>query len=215
MKDVRSSLRSSFAWTFTGNALYAAAQWAILSLIAKLGGGEMLGQYALAVALTTPVVMLSHLNLRAVLATDVEGRYPFGDYLAVRLGVTALSLAAIAILALVFGGVGRLGVTILVTGLWQSLDTVSDIYYGAMQRRDEMSRIARSMMARGLASASVFGIVLWMARDLVWALAARRGGRATGWLGLAGRAGHPGDRAAAGAGAHAGLAEHQPAALRD
>jgi O-antigen/teichoic acid export membrane protein len=166
------SLRSGFAWTFTGNALYAAAQWAILSLIAKLGGADMLGQYALAVALTTPVVMLSHLNLRAVLATDVEGCYPFGDYLAVRLGATALSLAAIAILALVFGGSGPLAATILVTGLWQSADTVSDIYYGAMQRRDEMSRIARSMMARGLASACVFGIVLWTARDLVWALAA-------------------------------------------
>src|ERR1039458_10701282 len=78
------SLRSSFAWTLAGNGLYAAAQWATLSLAAKLGGSEMLGQYALAVALTTPLVMLSHLNLRAVLATDLDGRHPFGDYVAVR-----------------------------------------------------------------------------------------------------------------------------------
>jgi O-antigen/teichoic acid export membrane protein len=184
MNDVRSalgreppspapaSLRASFAWTFAGNALYAAAQWAVLSLTAKLGGGEMLGQYALAVAVTTPVVMLSHLNLRAVVATDTERRHPFGDYLAVRLAVTALGLAAIALLALVVGGSGPLAAVILVTGLWQSMDTVSDIYYGAMQRRDEMGRIARSMMARGLASAGVFGIALWMWRDLVWALEA-------------------------------------------
>ncbi|MDP2995871.1 MAG: hypothetical protein Q8N47_00195, partial [Bryobacterales bacterium] len=111
------SLRSSFAWTFTGNVIYAAGQWAILSLIAKLGGGEMLGQYALAVAVTTPVVMLSHLNLRAVLATDVGRQRPFGDYLAVRLGITGLSLAAIAILALVSGPLGPLAAVILVTGL--------------------------------------------------------------------------------------------------
>src|SRR5450759_675147 len=125
------SLRSSFAWTLAGNGIYAAAQWAILSLAAKLGGSEMLGQYALAVALTTPLVMLSHLNLRAVLATDLA----------------------------------------------QSSETLSDIYYGAMQRRDEMDLIARSMMARGLVSVCAFGLALYVLRDLVWALAAVAAGR--------------------------------------
>jgi len=171
------SLRSSFAWTFTGNAIYAAGQWAILSLVAKLGGGEMLGQYALAGAVTTPVVMLSHLNLRAVLATDVSGQRPFGDYLAVRLGITGLSLAAIAILALVSGHLGPLTAVILVTGLSLSTESVSDIYHGAMQRRDEMERIARSMIARGIVSAAAFGAALWFARDLVWALVAMTAGR--------------------------------------
>lgn len=166
------SLRSSFAWTLAGNGLYAAAQWATLSLAAKLGGSEMLGQYALAVALTTPLVMLSHLNLRAVLATDLDGRHPFGDYVAVRLGVSGLSLAGIAILALVSGHSGSLAAVILVTGLAQSSETVSDIYYGAMQRRDEMELIARSMMARGLVSVCAFGLALYAFRDLVWALAA-------------------------------------------
>jgi O-antigen/teichoic acid export membrane protein len=155
---------------------YAAAQWAILSLIAKLGGSEMLGQYALAVALTTPLVMLSHLNLRAVLATDVDGRQPFGDYVAVRLGVSGLSLVGIAILALVSGHSG-LAAVILVTGLAQSSETVSDIYYGAMQRRDEMALIARSMIARGLVSVCAFGLTLYVVRDLVWALAAVAMGR--------------------------------------
>jgi O-antigen/teichoic acid export membrane protein len=170
------SLRSGFAWTLAGNGLYAAAQWAILSLLAKLGGSEMLGQYALAVALVTPLVMLSHLNLRAVLATDVDGRQPFGDYLAVRLGVSGLSLVGIAILALASGH-AELAAAILVTGLAQSSETVSDIYYGAMQRRDEMSLIARSMIARGLVSVCAFGLALYVFRDLVWALTAMAAGR--------------------------------------
>jgi O-antigen/teichoic acid export membrane protein len=171
------SLRSSFAWTLAGNGLYAAGQWAILSLIAKLGGREMLGQYALAVALITPLVMLSHLNLRAVLATDVAGRRPFGDYLAVRLGVSGLSLVGIAILALVSGRSGPLAAVILVTGLAQSSETVSDIYYGAMQRRDRMELIARSMMARAVVSVGAFGLALYLLHDLVWALAALAAGR--------------------------------------
>ena len=171
------SLKSSFAWTLAGNVIYAAAQWATLSLAAKLGGSEMLGQYALAVAIVTPLVMLSHLNLRAVLATDVEGRQPFGDYVAVRLGVSGLSLIAIAILALVSGHSGSLAAVILVTGLAQSSETVSDIYYGALQRRDEMAAIARSMITRGLVSVCAFGFTLYLFRDLVWALSAVAAGR--------------------------------------
>ncbi|HYW41971.1 MAG TPA: oligosaccharide flippase family protein [Bryobacteraceae bacterium] len=170
-------MRSSFAWTLAGNTFYAAAQWAALSLVAKLGGSEMLGQYALAVALTTPLVMLSHLNLRAVLATDMDGRQPFGNYLVVRLGVSGLGLVGIAILALVSGHAGSLAAVILVTGLAQSSETVSDIYYGAMQRRDEMELIARSMIARGLVSVCAFGVSLYVLRDLVWALAAVAAGR--------------------------------------
>ena len=177
------SLRLSFAWTLAGNVIYAAAQWATLSLAAKLGGSEMLGEYALAVAITTPLVMLSHLNLRAVLATDVEGRQPFGDYVAVRLGVSGLSLAGIAILARVSGHSGSLAAVILMTGLAQSSETVSDIYYGAMQRRDEMALIARSMIARGLVTVCAFGLSLYAFRDLVWALTAVAMGRlALLWL---------------------------------
>ena len=96
----RISLRANFVATFVGNVIFAASQWAVLSLIAKLGDNEMLGYYALALAIVTPVTMFSHLNLRAVLATDNAERHPFGDYLAVRLGTTALGLAAVSAIAL-------------------------------------------------------------------------------------------------------------------
>ncbi len=149
----------------------------MLSLLAKLGGREMLGEYALAVALTAPVAMLAHLNLRAVLATDVGGRRRFSDYLAVRFGVSGLGLAAMAVMALVFGRSGAMAAVIFLTGLAQTSETVSDAYYGAMQRRDEMDRIARSMMARGVLSALAFGVVLWMSGNLVWAVASIAAGR--------------------------------------
>jgi O-antigen/teichoic acid export membrane protein len=171
------SIRSGFAWTLAGNGLYAASQWAILSLTAKLGGPEMLGQYALVVALTTPVMMLAHLNLRAVLATDVARRHPFGDYLAVRLGASAVGILAVAWQAAASGRSRGLAAMILLAGLAQSSEAVSDIFYGAMQRRGEMPSIGRSMMARGLFSMAAFGVTLYGLGDLAWALAAMAAAR--------------------------------------
>jgi O-antigen/teichoic acid export membrane protein len=171
-----SSLRSSFAWTFAGNAVYGAGQWAILSLFAKLGGGEMLGQYALAVAVTTPALMLSHLNLRAVLATDMEHRHPLGDYVAVRLFASALGLAAIAVMAATAGS-WTLGAAILFTGVAQTAENLSDTYYGALQRRDRMDRIARSMMAKAGLAVLALAAALVLTRDLAAATGAIAAGR--------------------------------------
>jgi len=161
------SLRSNFAWAFAGNAFYAACQWGILSLIAKLGDQEMLGSYALAVAVATPVVMLSHMNLRAVLATDVERSHPFGDYLAVCLRTAAAGLAVIAAIAVVAGYTWPLAATIFLIGVSLNAENVSDLHYGLLQRREQMDQIARSMMLRGLLSVAAVGGVLWLTRDLV------------------------------------------------
>jgi O-antigen/teichoic acid export membrane protein len=166
------SLRRNFAWTIAGNAVYGASQWAILSLIAKLGGGEMLGQYALAVAVAMPLAMLSHLNLRAVLATDVKRRHPFHDYLAVRLGATAVSLVAIAVIALLSGYHGTEAAAIILMGFSLGAENVSDAYFGLMQRRERMDQIARSMIARGVVSVAALGSTLWLTRNLIWAVAA-------------------------------------------
>jgi len=165
-----SSLRSHVSWAFAGNSIYAAGQWAILSLFAKLGGSEMLGQYALAVAIVSPILMLSHLNLRAVLATDMGKQHPFGDYLAVRLGATAIGLAAIA--ALAFGHSPLLAGTIVGAGLAQSAENISDIYYGAMQRRERMDRIAISMIARAVVSVAAVATALALTGSILVAVGA-------------------------------------------
>lgn len=171
------SLRSGFAWTLAGNGVYGAGQWAVLSLVAKLGGAGMLGEYAWAVALSAPPVMLSHLNLRAVLATDSARRYPLGDYLAARLAATVAGLVVVAAIAAVAAHDRRTAILVLLAGVAQSAETLSDLYYGAMQRRERMDLVARSMMARGVLSAAAPGAVLALGGGLMAALAALAGVR--------------------------------------
>ncbi len=172
-----SSIRGDFAWTFVGNAVYAAGQWAVLSLFAKLGGAEMLGQYALALAVAAPVAMLAHLNLRSVLATDTGGRHPLGDYLALRLLVTACGLAAIAVLAAFTAETTAMRAAILIVGLGLASEAVSDLCYGALQRQDRMRQVAVSMMGRSLLSVAALALALWSSGNLGWAVGALAAGR--------------------------------------
>src|SRR5512132_1715656 len=93
-------MRANFGWILAGNVLNAAAQWAVLSLLAKLGGSRMLGEYAYGLAVAMPIAMLAHLNLRAVLATDVgSARGRLGDYLSVRFAASFAGIVAITVAA--------------------------------------------------------------------------------------------------------------------
>jgi O-antigen/teichoic acid export membrane protein len=68
-----------------GNMVYALCQFGILSSIAKLGNPTMMGQFALALAISAPIFMFSNMGLRPILATDAGGNYEFSEYLGLRI----------------------------------------------------------------------------------------------------------------------------------
>lgn len=142
------SLRLNFAWTLVGNVVYAACQWAMLIVLAKVGTPEMVGRLALGLAVVTPVMMLGNLQLRSVQATDAIGRYRFADYLSLRLITMVLALLVIGGLALA-GYRGETVFVILLLALSKSLEAVSDVFYGLLQQHERMDRIAKSMLVKG------------------------------------------------------------------
>jgi len=50
------SLRANFLWIFAGNGFYSVFQWMMLVALAKLGSPLMLGQFALGLAIASPVL---------------------------------------------------------------------------------------------------------------------------------------------------------------
>ncbi len=166
------SLRANFSWTFVGNIVYAACQWAMLVALAKLGSPEIVGQFALGLAITAPVIMLTNLQLRGVQATDARSEYRFGDYLGLRLAVTPLALLAIAAITLVSGYGWQTELVILFVGLAKVFESLSDVFYGLLQQHEQMDRIAISMMVKGPLSLVALVAALAITGSIVWGAAA-------------------------------------------
>lgn len=167
------SLRSNFTWTFFSNAIYAACQWVMLVILAKVGNPTLVGQFVLGTAVSAPIFMLFNMHLRGVQATDARHEFTFGDYLALRIVASFAALVAIDAIVVVFGYSGTTAAVILIIGLGRALDAVSDIYYGLLQQQERMDAIAPPMIANG--ALSVLGLALGMlvGNSVVWA--------ATGW----------------------------------
>src|SRR4029077_18772125 len=118
-------LRSDFTWVLAGNVLYSACQWGIVVALAKLGSPEKVGEYALGMAISAPIVLFANLQLRALLASDVNGQFSFGQYLASRLVSLVAALFVVAGAAVCAQAGWRLGAIIVLVGFAQALDFVS------------------------------------------------------------------------------------------
>lgn len=152
------TLRRNFSWTFTGNLVYAASQWGMLVLLAKLGSPEMVGQFTLGLAVTAPVIMFTNLQLRAIQATDAKHQYVFADYLGLRLVGTGLALLIIAGITLKAGYRWETSLVILAIALAKAFESVSDVFYGLIQQHERMDRIAIALMIKGPLSLLFLGL---------------------------------------------------------
>lgn len=158
------------SWGLFGSLTYAACQWGMLVVLAKLGSGEMLGQFALGFAIAAPVFLLTSLSLREVLSTDARGEHSFGDYLALRVISLLAGLLAIGAVTCVVGYRWETKAVILLVGGVKAIEAVSDVLYGLMQKHERTDLIAGSIVLRGLLSVVALGAGVYLSGSLVWGL---------------------------------------------
>ena len=169
--------KADFTWVLSGNVLYSACQWGVVVILAKLGSPEQVGEYALGLAVSAPVILFANFQLRALLASDVRDQFAFGQYLTFRLVSLGAALVAVAGVAALTEPSGRIAGITLLLGLAQTLDFVSETYYGFMQRHDRIDRLSVSLLLKGPLSLAALWGAMYITRDIVWAVVGLIAGR--------------------------------------
>ncbi|MBZ4420118.1 lipopolysaccharide biosynthesis protein [Myxococcus sp. RHSTA-1-4] len=168
----RRSAGRNFAWTLSAGLVYALAQWGVLVLLARLGTVERVGEFALGLAITAPVMLMARMQLRSLQATDARGAYGFEHYL----GLMGLNVLGGVLLcggiALVGGYSASAGVVIALLAVAKGFECLSDVFYGALQRAERMVFIARSIIAKSVLSVVLVALALWTTGSSVVAAAA-------------------------------------------
>lgn len=151
---------------------FAVCQWLTVVVLAKLASPAMVGQYALALGITVPIMLLSNLNLRAVQSTDVIEEHPFSHYVQLRFGTTVLALVACLIAAAVASSSHTTFLVIGFVALAKASESMSDVFYGRWQKWERMDRIAKSMLARGIGSLLALASVVRLTGSVAWGILA-------------------------------------------
>lgn len=164
------SLPRNFSWTLAGNLVYAACQWGYLVLLAHYTRPEVVGRFALGLAIAAPVFMFCNLNLRAVQATDAENHHTLHDFIGLRLITSIVALFIILVVLGVAGYTFEVSMVVVVIAVMKFVESLIGVLYGFFQKHEQMGTIARSMMLRGLVSVALFGVSLLLFGELLPAL---------------------------------------------
>ena len=166
------SVRHNFAWTLAGNSTFALCQWGIIVLLAKLGSADMVGQFALAVAVAFPITFIANLQLRVIFVTDLQGKYPTSQMLGLRLILSAIAVIGVLLAC----GIAHYGAAmtriVVAVAAAQLIDCLSENYYAVAQRRERMDRIARSQMIRSIVSLVALTITVFYTHNVFWGVVA-------------------------------------------
>jgi O-antigen/teichoic acid export membrane protein len=165
-------LRVNFSWTLTGSIVYGACQWGVLIVLARLGSPEVVGRFALALAVTAPVLMLTNLHLRAVQATDARRLYAFSEYLGLRVVSNIAALVIVAGIVLVVDYAREVTLVVAAVAVAKVIESTSDVFHGLLQQRERMDRIAKSRIMRGSLSLLAIAVVYWASGSLPMAVGA-------------------------------------------
>ncbi|HXE64422.1 MAG TPA: hypothetical protein VN519_12830 [Bryobacteraceae bacterium] len=154
------SLGANLIWMVAGTVWNGFCQWAVLIVLAKLGTLEMVGAYTLGVAIATPILMFSCLNLRSIFVTDQHAAFRFHEYFTLRLVMLAASIIAATGVGVVEGDRPELVFFIAAVTAAKALDYVSDIFYALLQREERMRAISLSLMLKGTLGLAAMAIAI-------------------------------------------------------
>lgn len=167
MKPKRKSLRSNFGWALYGNAVFQASQWLTLVVIAKLLEVTDVGNYALALAICTPITTFAGLRLRQVQVTDARDENRFSHLLALQFVMSVLAVLLIAGIALVLDYSNELKAVIVVVAIGQCVMLIRGLYIGFNQKQERMDTVAKSQTVLSLGSLGALLVTIWLTESLL------------------------------------------------
>lgn len=178
--EIAAPLWKGFSWVFAGMLVYVLSQWGMISVLSKLGNPEVVGIFSLGLAITTPIIVFSGLQLRQIQATDARADYKFGEYMRLRSFTIVLALSTITGVVLIAGYSWETVLIVIAVAASRAFESVSEIFYGFLQKRERMDIVARSMMIKGPATLLAFGAGFYITGSLLWAALAM----AVSWAGV-------------------------------
>lgn len=144
------SVWKDFAINTVGTVTYAAAQWSVLVILARLGTPQLVGQYALALAVAAPVIMFANMRLNVLLASDAARGHSVSAYLTARVVTSAAAVAGTLLLGAVSGSRGAPLLVLGLVAVAKAVESISDLAQGYFWLHRRFAAASMSLAVRGL-----------------------------------------------------------------
>lgn len=159
--------RGSFLFV-VGSLSWAVAQWFLVWLFARFAGGAVaVGEYSLALAVTTPVFILGNFGLRTIFLTFIE-RHSWRTYMNLRFSGIALSVC-ILLTYLLFTSTNEPWIWVALI-FQKSVDAYLDLQNGRIQRVNGLRQIGLLGLLKTVGTMIVAAVLIVVTQSVALAI---------------------------------------------
>lgn len=167
--DNRKTWASTTTWLLSANIARNIGLIAILILLARLTNSTAVGDYALSLAITTPIFGFFQLGLKGVVLT-LSPSVKFSIYLKVQ--TVAMMLAIVGSLGLGILISPKIELTIFLVSIWKCIDATSELCSAPLQKMHQPESIFYAYLVSALGSSLLVALLLLNFQNLNIALVA-------------------------------------------
>ena len=162
--------RRHMFWNMVGSFVYAFASMVLTAMVNHIIGEDQGGVFAFAFGtFGQQMFTVAYFGIRPFQITDVNKKYSFGDYLALRFATCAAAIM-VGIGYVAVSGYSRMKtLVILLMVCYKVIDGFADVYEAEFQRDGRLYLTGKSNTFRTLLSVASFLGTLYLTRNLVLA----------------------------------------------
>ncbi len=164
----RPSLRQDATWALSGATAQAAGQAMMMLALTRLTSVDIVGHYALGLAIATPLNLFADRALRMLQATATDDDFALADYLGFRAILGCLAMVAAVTLVLGWKLENVAAMVVLLVSLGRFVEGMAQTLYGRLHRAGRMRQIGQSQIIRALLSVvlAIVTLAVWRRLDL-------------------------------------------------
>jgi len=165
-------------WAVVARIVYVLAQLSLIAILAWMSDPLEVGTYILVLAVTGPAFMLTNLQLRVVLVTDVSGEFSIASYRKLRFLTVFFTFLCICFASTWIANSISTQLVFCIVALAKAVESISDIHIGLLERDEQIAVSSRSLMLRGILAVTAFSGSFYLWHNLAMACA----GMAFAWF---------------------------------
>ena len=171
MEDLRLH-RRGVVWNALGSAMFSLNTVVLVVAVSRTSDVDTVGFFGITLAIAQLLYIIGVFGANSLQMTDYRRQFSFADYFWLKLASCAL-MAAVCLLVVALGlsGAAKQLFTLLLTAFFV-LVAVGELYQSLFFQHNRLDLSGKALFYRMLVSTAAFVAALYLAMDIVWALAA-------------------------------------------
>lgn len=172
MEQSSVSIKKNIVWNSVGTFVMFFCQWLMMVLVVRLSGYSDSGILSLSVSCGNVFLIIAAFGVKTFQVSDVKDKYKDGEYYGAKLITILFTVAAGLVWTFVSSYEGVEKTSILLYMVYIMVYSYSDAVYGALQKKWRLDIAGISMCIRNIAALVIFCLVIWLTKEIRYALVA-------------------------------------------